>query len=367
MSLSIDMALAYPGSFGKEWLLNIIVDARDGTKSSPHIDTATITFGKNKALERITLFVRLMLEKPQLEEVVDGLLKDLMTLGSHETVLFLVRGLQFARGFDEFYWMKRLLDEGDEDIKESTYYHLYSYIQKIGIYSLLSKLESWIPIDDRPFNNYSPSCVYSLRLLVEYCSEVTETFEREQTSPRHPLFTFTDEKTARENCRRLISWFFHPGMPSVFANLDSVFGDDRPEARVLPLICELVLEWMFVLRGQETASTDKGHSGDVAPESSGGEQFLSVERTQEFLIESLAVITAPNQRGQMLLYWERLRDFMGLIVNLSDTSSDWFGSLNSDEKKAILVTRRLVKDLIKRFRTAIRAAKLGNGKAVVTA
>ena len=98
----------------------------------------------------------------------------------------------------------------------------------------------------------------------------------------------------------------------------------------------------------------------------GADQFLSVEKTQDLLIDSLAVIATPNQRSQMLLYWERLRDFLGLIVNLSDTSSDWFGHLNSEEKKAILATRRLVKDLIKRFRTTIRAAKPRNGKAVVT-
>lgn len=358
MSLSIDMALAYPGSFGKEWLLKIILDARNGSKSSPNTDKATITIGKNKTLERITLFVTLMLEKPQLEEVVNGLLKALMSLGSHETVLFLVRGLKFAPGFDEFYWMKRLLDEGDKDIKDSTYYHLYSYIQKIGIHSLLSKLEAWIPTDDRPLN-YSPSCIYSLRLLVEYCSEVTETFEREQAL-RHPLFAFTDDKVAQENCRRLIRWFFHPGMTTVFADLDSVFEDDRPDARILPFICELVLEWMFVLREQEASSTDNESRSESVPESSANsEQFLTVERIRDSLIESLAETTATHQRCQVLLHWERLRDFLGLIVDLSD-AADWFGVLNSEEKKAILTTRRVVKDLIKRFRTAIRAAKLRN-------
>ncbi len=351
MSLSIDMALAYPGSFGKEWLLKIIVNAHNDSKSSPHTDKTTITIGKNKTLERITLFVRLMLEKPQLEEVVNGLLKDLMSLGNHEIVLFLVRGLQFAPEFDEFYWMKRLLDEGDKDIKDSTYYHLYSYIQKIGVHSLLSKLEAWIPTDDRPLN-YSPACIFSLRLLVEYCSEVTETFERDQAL-RHPLFTFSDDKVAQENYRRLIRWFFHPGMTAVFADLDSVFEDDRPDTRVLPFICELLLEWMVVLREQEASSTSSTNS----------EQFLNVERIRDSLIESLAEVTAPNQRSQMLVHWERLRDFLGLIVDLSD-ASDWFGVLNSEEKKAILTTRRVVKDLIKRFRTAIRAAKLRNQHVV---
>ncbi|HEU4432081.1 MAG TPA: hypothetical protein VFR51_01710, partial [Pyrinomonadaceae bacterium] len=348
-------ATAYPGTFGKEWLLKIILDARNGSTASPNTDTATVNFGKNKALERITLFVRLMLGRPQLEEVVSGLLKDLMTLGSRDTVLFLVRGLQFAPAFDEFYWIKRLLDEGDSSVKDGAYYHLYSYIQKIGIYPLLSKLEQWIPTDERPFHDYSPSCIYSLRLLVEYCSDLSDKFEEEQTPRRHPLFAFADENVARENCRRLITWLFHPGMPSVFAELDTLFGDERPEARILPFICELVLEWMVVLRDQQSAES-----------SVGSEQFVSTERTQDFLIESLAVNTSQTQRAEILLYWERLRDFLGVIVNLSDASSDWIGSLTLEEKRAMLTTRRLVKDLIKRFRTAIRAAKQRNGKVLTT-
>ena len=355
MSLSLDMATAYPGTFGKEWLLKIILDARNGSTASPNTDTATVNFGKNKALERITLFVRLMLGRPQLEEVVSGLLKDLMTLGSRDTVLFLVRGLQFAPAFDEFYWIKRLLDEGDSSVKDGAYYHLYSYIQKIGIYPLLSKLEQWIPTDERPFHDYSPSCIYSLRLLVEYCSDLSDKFEEEQTPRRHPLFAFADENVARENCRRLVTWLFHPGMPSVFAELDTLFGDERPEARILPFICELVLEWMVVLRDQQSAES-----------SVGSEQFVSTERTQDFLIESLAVNTSQTQRAEILLYWERLRDFLGVIVNLSDASSDWIGSLTLEEKRAMLTTRRLVKDLIKRFRTAIRAAKQRNGKVLTT-
>jgi len=357
MSLSLDMATAYPGSFGKEWLLKIIVDARNGSKLSPNTDPAPVNLGKNKALERIALFVRLMFERPQLEEVVSGLLKDLMSLSHHETVLYLIRGLQFAPGFDEFFWIKRLLDEGETSIKDGAYYHLYSYIQKIGIYPLLSKLEPWLPTDERSLYDYSPSCIYSLRLLVEYCSELSETFQQEETPTRHPLFTFADETVARENCRRLIDWLFHPGMRSVFAELDSLFDEERPEARVLPFICELVFEWMFVLRDQETSLQEN---------SDGIEQFVSIRRTQDLLIESLAVNTAPNQRAQILLHWERLRDFMGFVVNLSDASVGWPTALTPEEKRTMLATRRLIKDLIKRLRTAIRAAKQRNGKVLTT-
>ncbi|HEX5601915.1 MAG TPA: hypothetical protein VFX63_05165, partial [Pyrinomonadaceae bacterium] len=284
MSLSIKMATAYPTSFGKDWLLNIVVEARKNWAAAAGSNEGPLTsFSKHKALERISLFVRLMRGQSQLEEVVDGLFKDLMSLGMHDTVLFLVRGLQFSPGFDEFYWMKRLVDEGDEFLKLATYYHLYSYIRKIGIYPLLAKLKTWIPTDDRPLDSYPASCIYSLRLLVEYCAEVTETFESNQQT-QHPLFTFVDEEAGRENCRQLVSWFFHPAMCTVFAGLDDVFTDDTPEARVMPFICELVLEWMLALRKQ---------NGSAQSSTTNNERFLDMEQTRTVLIESLVDVATP--------------------------------------------------------------------------
>lgn len=354
MNLSINMAAAYPTSFGKDWLLNIVVEARKswadaavGSNEGP-----LTSFSKHKALERIALFVRLMRAKPQLEEVVDGLFKDLMALGMHDTVLFLVRGLQFSPGFDEFYWMKRLVDEGDEFFKLATYYHLYSYIRKIEIYPLLAKLEAWIPTDDRPLDSYPPSCIYSLRLLVEYCAEVTETFESNQQT-QHPLFTFVDEETARENCRQLVSWFFHPAMGSVFAGLDDVFTDETPEARVMPFICELALEWMLALRKQ---------NGSAQSEITNNERFLDVEKTRAVLIESLALVATPAQREYMLNYWEGLRDFTGWII--SDGAADWIEPLDYNQKDAIRSTRLLVRTLIRGLRDAMRSARLRQAAAM---
>src|SRR5215213_31624 len=356
MSLSINMATAYPASFGKDWLLNIIVEARKNWAAAAGSDGGPLTsLGKHKALERIAFFVRLVRGQPQLEEVVDGLLKDLMTLGMHDTVLFLVRGLQFSPGFDEFYWMKRLVDEGDELIKLATYSHLYSYIRKIGIYALLAKLETWIPTDDRPLDSYPPSCIYSLRLLVEYCAEVTETFESGQQT-QHPLFTFADEQAAKENCRQLVGWFFHPAMCTVFAGLDDVFADDTPEARVLPFICQLVLEWMFALRAQK---------GSAENSTSNNERFLDVEKTRAVLIESLVLVSTPPQQEYMLTYWEGLRDFTGWII--SDGAADWIEPLNYNEKDAIRSTRLLVRTLIKGLREAMRTARLRPAAAMTSA
>jgi hypothetical protein len=355
MSLSINMATAYPASFGKDWLLNIVVEARKSWAAAATSNEGPLTsFGKHKALERIALFIRLMRGQPQLEEIVDCLLKDLMTLGMHDTVLYLVRGLQFSPGFDEFYWMKRLVDEGDEFFKLATYYHLYSYIRKIGIYPLLAKLETWIPKDDRPLDSYPPSCIYSLRLLVEYCAEVTETFESDQQT-QHPLFTFVDEETAKENCRQLVGWFFHPAMCTVFAGLGDVFSDDTPEARVMPFICELVLEWMFSLREQDGSSQS----------STTNERFLDVEQTRTVLIQSLVAVATPAQQEYMLTYWEGLRDFTGWII--SEGASDWIEPLNYKEEHAIRSTRLLVRTLIKGLREAMRSARVRPAAAMTSA
>jgi hypothetical protein len=373
MLLSIEMAIAYPDSFGKDWLLKAVISAQAEGDDVASTATGSVSrFGKNKALERTKRLVRLMLEHPQLEVVVDGLLRDLMSLGMHQTVLFIVRGLQFAPRFDEFHWMKRLLDEGDTSVQDSTYYHLYSYIKKVGIYSVLSTIEVWIPTDKRSVSSYSNSCTYALRILVEYCSEVIETF---QTEPRpgplhHPLFTFADEPSAAENLQRLVSWFFHPAMSLVFAELESVFNDPTPEAYLMPFICELVVEWMFILRDHPTDASETVVDGDstgMDHSSAATEDVptLSAGNTRAVLIEKIVSVASKEQQEEMLQYWERLRDFMAIIASLGAGSSDWLEPLEYKDRKAVLARRALVKDLIKGFRTAMRNSRLSRTDSTI--
>ena len=352
--LSVDLAVAHPDSFGKDWLFQMTrPGATNATSTEAEASSETVH-------QRIRQLLRQMLEKAQLKETVEALLKELMTVGAHESVLYIIRGLQFAPRFDEFLWMRRLLNEADEQVRNKTYYHLYGYIKKIGIYPLISKLDAWLPTDERTSESYSISTMYALRLLVEYCSETTESFDPRYyglAQPLHPLLSFTDEASVRENINRLLKWLFHPGMEIVFDDLESVFAETDFENYVTPFVCELVVEWMFVLKGcSATAGTQRSaHSprpdDEVASEPDSGIDALTV---RDILIEEIARATNPVQRKEMLFYWERLRDFMAIILSLRTDSVDWIEPPDFRERAGIRWRRELVRELIKRFRGAIR-------------
>jgi hypothetical protein len=367
MRLSVDLAVAHPDSFGKEWLFQM---TRQGATNT----TSTEAEASSETVhQRIPQLLRQMLGKAQLKETVEGLLKELMTAGAHDSVLYIIRGLQFAPRFDEFIWMRRLLNEADEQVRNKTYYHLYGYIKKIGIYPLISKLDAWLPTDERTSESYSISTMYALRLLVEYCSETTESFDPRYyglTQPLHPLLSFIDEASVRESINRLLKWLFHPGMEIVFDDLESVFAETDFENYLTPFVCELVVEWMFVLHGCSATggtqrSADSPQPNDEVPsETDSGIDAVTV---RDILIEEIARATNPVQRNEMLFYWERLRDFMAIILSLRRDSVDWIEPPDFHERAGIRWRRELVRELIKRFRGAIRELQVAaKGSAVVS-
>src|SRR5262245_11073257 len=134
--LTVDMAIAHPDSYGKSWLFEMLRSPANSADAGLD-DWSASSYLRHR---RVTELLREMLVKPQLGEMVDSLLKDLMAAGAHDSVLYIVRGLQFAPRFDEFPWIKRLLDEAEDFERLKTYYHLYGYIRKIGIYPLLGRL-----------------------------------------------------------------------------------------------------------------------------------------------------------------------------------------------------------------------------------
>jgi hypothetical protein len=385
--LSIDMARAHPDVFGKDWLFKLLTDIRchfaaiesthERLGAEDFKPPASIGAGQPKAkvYERVTQLLRQMLEASQLEEIVDGLLKQLMSTGMHDSVLLIIKGLQFAPAFDEFYWMKRLLDEGQEAIRAQTYEHLYSYIKKIGIYPLLGKLEAWLPKEEQPTDAYSQANIFALRLVVEYCSETTETFDPQYYGAwptRHRLLAFEEAGSAADNLRRLTRWLFHPGMASVFAALGVATILDFTDPTV-PFISELLVEWIYVLQGysEDPALVARraaalgslpGATEDatlVLPSSQ-----LAAATVRMILLQQIVAATNRTQQNEILSYWEELRDFMALVVNLH---GDLFFNYSPDyrERKLILRKRELIRGMIKQFRELIRLARAPQRKPSV--
>jgi hypothetical protein len=86
---------------------------------------------------------------------------------------------------------------------------------------------------------------------------------------------------------------------------------------------------------------------------------------RDILIEEIARATNPVQRNEMVFYWERLRDFMAIVLSLRRDSVDWIEPPDFHERAGIRWRRELVRELIKRFRGAIRELQVAaKGSAV---
>lgn len=344
MQLCVEMALSHPDVVGREWLYRMVT-AIGGEGAQELRLPPALARPEAYAYERAAQLIRQMLEEPRLEETATGLLRQLMEAGKHEALLELIRGLQFAPKVNEFGWIKRVLDEGRNAACEAARRLLYGYIKKSDLYSLLRALEPWPPKPDQPPETHAPSGLAALRLVAEYCCETRANFDPADYGAwpsRHPLFAFEDASAAEDGLRRLIRWMLNPAMQSVLeeVGLTAEAGFDYSPAT---FVSEFVAEWSFVLQGPDGAAW----RGAGAREQAAAGARLTAAAVREIMIEQVVRAADREQRNEMLLYWEEVRDFLGFVI---DRRGYLEYLLDREEQKVVRWKRELVCSLIKRFR-----------------
>ena len=126
MYLSTEMALASPAAYGEDWLFGIIEELtlqQDQEVNLEQIPTpiqhlSRIGIKKRQAFvfSRISSLITEMLNYQQLENVVNRLLDNLISGSRPEAAWEIIKRLQSAPKFSQFYWIKQLLDRGGKDI-----------------------------------------------------------------------------------------------------------------------------------------------------------------------------------------------------------------------------------------------------------
>jgi hypothetical protein len=157
--LILDMATTYPDYYGRDWILAIVTRVRTYFDSAPQVsdDPMLQLLGKpgglkteSQAYKRLSDLMRDMLDSPHLSQMVDGVLEQLMGAGVHDSVLSIVKNLRFVPEFDEFYWMKQLLDRGNETVRLQTYIYLYTEMRRMDkqVYQIMRRIAGWLPAAD---------------------------------------------------------------------------------------------------------------------------------------------------------------------------------------------------------------------------
>lgn len=345
--LTHKMMLAYPDEFNKDWLVELITQVRDSFEPA-HDSTAgprghisqflkpPASSALALAYSRLSELMRQSLKDVQLEEVVPGTLAELIRLGYHDCVLNLVRRLRSVPEFDEFYWIKQLLDQGDMEARLLTSRYLHNRIRKsgLGILESYQFLEGWLPKDGRPPGKYARSSTYALRSLIQRCLEAVEDLEPDSygawPSP-YPLFAFNDRETADRSLGQIMRWLFHPAMTQASQELYRDARSNPGFARHNNLIGALIAEWYFILKGAEekthppsggTVHDSPAAGGPAGLPSSNADSIFDVDSLISILMDGVRTNSGERQRKEMIEYWGQLRAEMSFHIRFPGYSSN---------------------------------------------
>ena len=350
VQLCVEKAVAYPEYYGSGWLAELVTDfetalavaAPGEAPAWRFISEPNAVKARKQFYQRLAELIRALTEHPQAAEVAESFLQQLLLAKHRGAVLEIVRRLQFAPSFDQFKWLKQLLDQGNQQIREQTYDYLRGHLKRIrrGVYQALSNLESWLPQDARPLEYYPKPARHALRLIYAYFRETNSRFDARYYGAwpsAHPLFAFTDAATAAVNLGLLVRLLFHPGMHGVFK-----------EQRISPprgvtLINGIVTNWFYVLEGRGEGGP-RGRSGDAGA----GAPDIDAATVSDLLLEEIARGVDAARQAALAAYWrEESERLLKAMSNRPHGGAAW---------QSISWRRDLVVGLIKRFEPLRRRA-----------
>jgi hypothetical protein len=332
--LYVEKAAAYPEYYGSSSLAELVTDFETALAGAAPGEAFAWRFisepnpgkAEKRFYQSLAELIRAMIghPQPQAAEVAESFLQRLLLAKHRGAVLELVRRLQLAPSFDQFKWLKQLLDQGNQQIREQTYDYLRGHLRRIRrrVYPALSSLELWLPKDGRPL---SIPARYALRLIHAYFRETNLRFDARYFGAwpsAHPLFDFNDAATAAVNLGLLVRLLFHPGVYLLF------------KEQGVTLTNRLVTEWFYVLEG-------RGEGGPRGRGDDAGAAELDAATVSDLLLEEIARGAGAAHRAALAAYWQAESErLLKAMSNRPYGGAAWQG---------LAWRRDLVAELIKRF------------------
>jgi hypothetical protein len=385
IQLAVEMAISNTKYHGKKWLIEII----SGLNYSDILNVEGKNVGEilrnignqieKKKREwdhihsRLVLLIREMINYQRLEKLVNDFLEHLFSL-SHESLLEIVKRLKSASRFDGFYWMKQLLDRGNEDVREKTYNSLLYRIESKGsnFYELLRKIEKWLPESKDEPERYSNSNRLALKLLiVDISINTTLNFNFKnygQWKSSLSIFKSIDMQSAQTDLAILINWLFHSGMEHISELNDPIsiaelttkcctmtFGikknlfikdkefqsviimmqvmaivdkvNDDPQELLIYIISVLLSEWFIILNGLEKKPT----------------MHEEAKKVFEIILKKITQITQNDKKAKrsLISYWKTANEFIETLNRHPNAISKTEKTLLNNRRK---LNRKLIND-----------------------
>ena len=335
--LTAEMAATYPGSYDTQWLVEQFADAFASERHPAPV------------FQRFSELLRGLGEHQALQPVVAEVMERLLAGGDSVAVLALVKRLRFAPGFDEFYWMRQLMERGLKEVGEATFHYLYGQLvaAEPQVHPVLHALHSWLPAEDEDPAEYSKSGRRALQLLVAYAADTVDRLKPKDYGAwpsRYPLLALSTPEAVTRDLPLVVGWLLHPGILEV---LPRELRTDDEEG----MVAALLAEWVFILfgpTGQPAEASPAAAAGDGS-----GADSMDPDALLAALVGEIAARTADRRgrarRQAMLDYWEEFKELLALLISERGAGS---AALLAES----VWKRRLLRVLLLRIRSHRNAA-----------
>jgi hypothetical protein len=354
-------AASDPDYYGTELLLETITKFEQVFEKDEPAAISTIAplqllsdLGKSEAslrlYSRLSNLLRILLDQYKLHAAAQSLLEQLVRRKHYESVFKIVVGLRFTQGFDQFHWLKQLLERGDLEVKTLTFGYLHRCLRGMGtkVYQIFVGLDAWLPKyeqkkDQTPIQQKSATASgsYALVLLMAYCLETTRDLKASDYGAWpscHPLFVFPDVDTANTNLSLLARLLFHPWMNDAFPKEE----DEDESTDVQDLISDLIFHWILILFGPPR---DEDEQQRIEKPSTGPNSIT----VNQILIQNVVANASDEQRQHMLARWQNASELMLYIIKMLP--------YGDEAREEMVWQRSLLDDLINQFKDYAEAAE----------
>ncbi|MFP5245043.1 MAG: hypothetical protein ACLGH0_00010, partial [Thermoanaerobaculia bacterium] len=211
-----------------------------------------------------------------------------------DIVLDLAPRLRFVPDFDPLIWMRRLFNEGSNDVRTRTLPRLVEIARRSGprIYEFLATIHDWLPGNDRSPENYSFTQFLALEFPFIYCTEMAQWVTAGVWPSQHPLFYALPgvSAEAREKIGWLIEWIID-SRGVVLEKADDSDPLKSAEAVRMGFVADLIEHWTWILEGSPSQTP--------APEA---RALLDV------ILEELDSRVAPRERTWLQRAWQHRQE-----------------------------------------------------------
>lgn len=280
-----------------------------------------------------------MLSNSRLKEVVRGYLNFYMT-HKRDIVQELSSELRYSPNFDKFYWIGRLLDEGDTNTRDKSFSFLVDLSKQIGIriFDFLEEIQQWLPNKNMDSRS-SQKSIYGLAFIIHYTNEITKKFAIKNFGhypSRYPLFTSMvgDQEVIKKKIELILYWMFHPKLEGAMIELRKNHSDGKriyPNKEIKEILnykAYLIEVWYAILNW----NIEEQEAEDV-----GNLTFIS-----DTLIQQFCQFAPSNIRVAIEKIWDEKTkdyaklsgDFLKQIAKIKDPKSPY--------RKQLLESREVV-------------------------